>query len=254
MLPSVVRIISVISKRARPAKGPGKAGAVRARALHVLVVENHPDTRQGVKAFLKALGYRASFAEDKASALAVAGQETFDLLLSDISLPDGNGWELLQALDTLGRRPRHAIAMSGLGDLADRTRSRDAGFELHLVKPFRPEELEQALRRAVAATPRKNAPPALLPLSPPPTPAPANRLRKRLHDGLCQHLAAAALLQGALANRLQTLSTTCAVGPGKALAGDLPARLDEAAAEAGQISRLIDEALEETLSLLRDAV
>ncbi len=224
-----------MSKRARSPKNNDKASPARARALHVLVVENHSDTRQGVKAFLKALGYRASFAEDKSGALALAGQETFDLLLSDISLPDGNGWELLQALDAQGRRPAHAIAMSGLGDLADQTRSREAGFELHLVKPFRPQELEQALRQAAASPPREQ-PPASAP--------PANALRKRLHDGLCQHLAAAALLQGALANTLEALAKTPAVPA---------ARLEDAALESRQISRLIDEALEETLSLLRDA-
>lgn len=226
-----------MSKRVHPAKSNGEGKGARARALRVLVVENHPDTRQGVKAFLKALGYRASFAEDKAEALALAAQETFDLLLSDISLPDGSGWELLQTLAAQGRRPAHAIAMSGLGDLADQTRSRDAGFEIHLVKPFRPEELAAALRRA-ADSPARVEPP-----DPPPAPsAPVNPLRKRLHDGLCQHLAAAALLQGALTNSLETLAKTPA---------DPLTRLNDAVVESRQLSRLIDEALEETLSLLR---
>ena len=225
-----------MSKRAQRSKGSGQGSAARARALHVLVVENHSDTRQGVKAFLEALGYRASFAEDKSAALALAERETFDLLLSDISLPDGNGWELLQTLDAQGRRPSHAIAMSGLGDLADRARSHDAGFELHLVKPFRPEELEQALRRAADSPARTEAD-----VKPPEAPASAAGLRKRLHDGLCQHLAAAALLQGALSNRLETLS--------KEAAG-----LREVAAESRQISRLIDEALQETLAVMRGAV
>ena len=231
-----------MSKLTRSSPRNDKASPARARTLHVLVVENHSDTRQGVKAFLKALGYRASFAEDKAGAIALAGQDTFDLLLSDISLPDGNGWELLQALDSQGRRPSHAIAMSGLGDLADRTRSHDAGFEMHLVKPFRPEELEQALRQAAAAPARAEARLAV-------SPAPASGLRKRLHDGLCQHLAAAALLQGALTNRLEAFAKT---QPDNA---DDPAfKLEGVAAESRQISRLLDEALEETLALLRDAV
>ena len=227
-------------KNASRKKGNAKASA--ARALHVLVVENHPDTRQGVTAFLKVLGHRASFAEDVTGALALAGQETFDLLLSDISLPDGTGWELLHALNANGRRPSHAIAMSGLGDPADLTRSRDAGFETHLVKPFRPEELEEALRRAADAPPRPDGP------APAPAPrAPAvNTLRTRLHDGLCQHLAAAALLQGALTNRLEAIVQADG-------AKGASARLQEAATESRQISRLIDEALEETLSVMRSA-
>ncbi len=230
-----------MSKRARSSKSNGKASPARTQSLHVLVVENHFDTRQGVKAFLEVLGYRASFAEDQAAALALAGRETFDLLLSDISLPDGNGWELLQALDARGLRPAHAIAMSGLGDLSDQTRSREAGFERHLVKPFRPEELEQALRQA-AASPSRVEIPAKSPVSAAPA---ADGLRKRLHDGLCQHLAAAALLQGALTNTLEALAKAPA---------DPAARLQTATADARQISRLLDEALEETLSLMRASV
>ena len=221
----------------------GQAGTVhRAHALHILVVENHPDTRQGINAFLKALGHRAAFAEDKAGALARARRSTFDLLLSDISLPDGTGWELLQTLDAQGRRPAHAIAMSGLGDPADQTRSLETGFELHLVKPFRPQDLENALRRVADSPARMGSEPSAQ--------APASRaaskaqLRKRLHDGLAQHLAAAALLQGALTNCLDTLSTTAATD-------DPAVRLKEAVVESRQIGRLLDEALEETLSLLR---
>ena len=142
---------------AKPAK-LRPAAARRAGALRILVVENHSDTRQGIKAFLKTLGHRATFAEDKADALARAGRSTFDLLLSDISLPDGNGWELLQTLDAQERRPAHAIAMSGLGDRADQLRSLQAGYELHLVKPFRPQELEEALRRMAVSPIRPEVP------------------------------------------------------------------------------------------------
>ncbi len=233
----------VMAKSVQHNKTSGKASADRAPALHVLVVENHSDTRQGVKAFLKVLGCRASFAKDKKAALALAGRKTFDLLLSDISLPDGNGWELLQTLAAQGRRPPHAIAMSGLGDLADQTRSRDAGFELHLVKPFRPEELEQALRRAAESPARKDAA-----AKPPVAAVPIEGLRKRLHDGLCQQLAAAALLQGALTNRLESLANGAA-GEGHGGGNGF----GQVAVEARRISQLIDEALQETLSLMRDS-
>ena len=227
-------------KRARDKQGGDAADAPRARALRILVVENHPDTRQGIKAFLKALGHRAAFAEDKGGALALAQRIRFDLLLSDISLPDGNGWELLPALDAQGCRPAHAIAMSGLGEPADQTRSLAAGFELHLVKPFRPEELENALRRV------STAPARIETIFQPPAPARAAtkaELRKRMHDGLAQHLVAATLLQGALTNNLENLATGSA---------DHPAvRIADTVADAKQISRLLDEALAETLSLMR---
>lgn len=119
--------------------------------LRILVVENHPDMRVGLEVFLKVFGHRVRFAADMAAALRAAGEETFDLLLSDISLPDGDGWELLRRLDAAGRRPPRAVAMSGFGSAADLARSREAGFQTHLVKPFQPEELEVALGPVPAA-------------------------------------------------------------------------------------------------------
>jgi CheY-like chemotaxis protein len=128
-----------------------RAAPARLGSLHILVVENHPDTRQGLDVFLKMLGHSARFAEDVETALAAAtGGEKFDLLLSDISLPDGNGWDLLRRLDEENHRPPHAVAMSGFGSGADTEKSRAAGFETHLVKPFPPEELESALQAVVS--------------------------------------------------------------------------------------------------------
>ena len=119
-----------------------------ARSLRVLVVEDHLDTRNGLELFLGMLGYELRFAVDVASALAAASEEEFDVLLSDIGLPDGNGWELLRELDKRGRRPAVAIAMSGFNTDRDLACSRDAGFAMHLVKPFQPEKLEAALEQA----------------------------------------------------------------------------------------------------------
>ncbi len=57
-----------------------------------------------------------------------------DILISDIGLPDGDGWQLLARLDL--PRPIYAIAMSGFGMTSDRMRSKAAGFRHHLVKPM----------------------------------------------------------------------------------------------------------------------
>ena len=87
-------------------------------------------------------------AGDAAAALRVADEEPFDVLLSDLALPDGDGWELLGRLEQTGRRPRYAIAMSGRYGIAGFARSQAAGFAVHLVKPFPPANLARALEAA----------------------------------------------------------------------------------------------------------
>jgi len=94
--------------------------------LRLIVVEDHADTAEGLKKFLKAVGYQVFVATDVASALSLASSVEFDLLLSDIALPDGNGWELLKQL------------------------SAEAGFVEHLPKPLSPDKLCAAIERAAA--------------------------------------------------------------------------------------------------------
>jgi len=92
-----------------------KAG--RTPSLCVLLVEDHADTRLALEKFLKALGHRTKVAQNMAEALLLgsAEREKIDLLLSDIRLPDGDGWELLRQLRECGCRPKRAIALSGWG-------------------------------------------------------------------------------------------------------------------------------------------
>lgn len=116
--------------------------------LRLLVVEDHDDLCATLRTFAETLGHQARVVGDMASALRVADEEPFDVLLSDIALPDGDGWELLGRLEQTGRRPRYAIAMSGFYGPAGSARSREAGFAVHLVKPFPPANLEKALEAA----------------------------------------------------------------------------------------------------------
>lgn len=136
-------------KALQPGKRQSRV-ARKKRVLRLLVVEDHADLRATLTTFLRALGCQARFVEDMAAALRVGGTEDFDVLLSDIGLPDGDGWELLRQLEAAGRRPVYAIAMSGFGLSEDAARSKAAGFALHLVKPFEPEDLEKALLDAQA--------------------------------------------------------------------------------------------------------
>jgi CheY-like chemotaxis protein len=116
------------------------------RSLSILVVEDHPDTRRALEMFLQLLGHQTKLAADIKEALEMAAAGSrFDLLLSDLRLPDGNGWDLLRRLEGAGWRPKHAIAISGWGSETDLAKSKSVGFQAHLIKPLAPEALKMAI-------------------------------------------------------------------------------------------------------------
>lgn len=117
--------------------------------LRLIVVEDHADTAEGLKKFLNALGYQVFVATDMTTALTLASAVEFDVLLSDLALPDGSGWELMKRLSA--ERRIRAIAFSGYNSPADLQRSADAGFLEHIPKPLCPEKLCAAINRAAAA-------------------------------------------------------------------------------------------------------
>ena len=124
----------------------------RKKSLHILVVENHQDTLDAMKMFLDLQGHKAEAAGTMQAALAAASGTDFDLVITDIGLPDGDGWDLMRQLRERG--PVRAVAMSGYGWKEDLEKSRAAGFEAHLLKPLKITELENVLRKmeqAVAA-------------------------------------------------------------------------------------------------------
>lgn len=114
-------------------------------ALRILLVENHPDTLEGFEIFFELGGDHVTSARDVAGALAAAERDEFDVVISDIGLPDGDGWELMRRLRASGY-VGVGIAMSGFGQAKDKQRSREAGYAAHLVKPFSPDKLESVLR------------------------------------------------------------------------------------------------------------
>lgn len=124
----------------------GKPLALNCR---ILLVEDNDDTRQVLEWALSALRCRVTPASTIAEAIAAAEREPFDLLISDISLPDGSGYSLMR--DLRSRHHLRGIALSGYGREQDLAKSKECGFEAHLVKPFSIEILEQTLRK-VAAT------------------------------------------------------------------------------------------------------
>jgi signal transduction histidine kinase len=119
----------------------------RTHAARLLVVEDHRDTAETLQRLLSRRGYEVRIAGTIADALQMAAHYPFDILVSDIGLPDGRGTELLQRLRERSPEPIRAIAMSGFGMDEDRETSRRVGFAEHLTKPVEFGALQAAISR-----------------------------------------------------------------------------------------------------------
>ncbi len=130
--------------KARPSGNNGEAGRPR-----LLVVDDHQDTCIGMKMILERRGFAITLAHTADQALQRAEEETFDLLISDIGLPDRSGYELMKELQKRRRMP--GIALSGFGMENDVSRARAAGFSEHLTKPINFERLEEVINNLLQA-------------------------------------------------------------------------------------------------------
>jgi PAS domain S-box-containing protein len=117
----------------------------RPASLRLLLVEDHVDTARMLVKLLGSAGYTVRTACDAAGALELAANEPFDLLVSDIGLPDATGYHLMQQIKRDHGMP--GIAMSGYGMDEDIRKSHEAGFSDHLVKPISFAQLDQAIQR-----------------------------------------------------------------------------------------------------------
>ncbi len=140
-----------VPKRSRD--GDARAGQAGdsshcAPGLDILVVEDHPDTRRYLILFLRQLGHAVREAGTVGEALRSLDASGCDVLISDVGLPDGCGLDLLG--ECRSERVGYAIAMSGFGTMSDRSRSREAGYCEHLLKPFDVATLAGMLDTAVA--------------------------------------------------------------------------------------------------------
>ena len=124
------------------------ASSDEARIHRVLLVEDHQPTCATLIELLTRRRFRVVAASSLQEARELAEQEFFDILISDIGLPDGSGCELMAELRT--RRGLVGIALTGYGMMEDIERSREAGFVTHLTKPVSVAALDKALSMLVA--------------------------------------------------------------------------------------------------------
>lgn len=143
------------SSRSPSREDSGDVGAASsgppAPDINILLVDDHEDTNRAMCRLLERLGYKVRTAQSVRTALEAAEQAPFDLLISDIGLPDGSGVDLMRQLmdrhkSSGASQPLRGIALSGFGMEEDIQRSRDAGFHDHLIKPVNFKRLETVIR------------------------------------------------------------------------------------------------------------
>ena len=116
--------------------------------LRILLVEDHPDAARIMAILLRMAGHQVEHAGSVAAAKELLEKGSYDLLLSDLGLPDGSGYDLMREIRAKGNG-MPGIALSGYGTAEDIQRSREAGFAEHVVKPVRFGALQESLARVI---------------------------------------------------------------------------------------------------------
>ncbi len=129
---------------------PNASSGASQQGFKILLVDDHQDTCAALEKLLIRRGHLVAAAHDVLSAMEAVARNKFDLLISDIALPDGSGMDLMMQVRAISNIP--GIAISGFGNNGDIERSLQAGFSEHLIKPIKLDDLEAAIERAISPT------------------------------------------------------------------------------------------------------
>jgi signal transduction histidine kinase/ActR/RegA family two-component response regulator len=119
------------------------------QAMRILLVEDNEDTNRSLTRLLRRRGYHVQSAVNLRMAMELSAKEEFDVLITDLGLPDGSGIELMEAIRSGG--PLLGIALTGFGMEEDIRKSQDAGFKHHLVKPIDVNKLDSLIQESAAS-------------------------------------------------------------------------------------------------------
>jgi hypothetical protein len=125
-----------------------RLGSKTSKPLRILLVEDHQDTRRTLSRLLTHFGHNVVTADNVEGAIEIMGSNNIDVVLCDIGLPDGSGYEV--AAQARAKGHIKAIALTGFGTEQDVQRSKEAGFDFHLVKPLNFQELQTVLDQSLA--------------------------------------------------------------------------------------------------------
>lgn len=118
------------------------------KGLRILVVEDHGDTRRTLSRLLSYFGHQISVADSRQSALEMIAAKKFDVLLTDLALPDGSGYDVASR----AKHEQHvkSVALTGFDRSEDIRRGKAAGFDFYLTKPIDFAELRTVLGQIAA--------------------------------------------------------------------------------------------------------
>ena len=139
--------LATIATADHPARssGPSARCAREDRPLRILLVDDHVDTLKVLRRILESSGHSVTSSTSVHDAKRAAAADRFDLLISDIGLPDGTGHDVMRSIRACHPK-MPAIAMTGFGMEQDIRNSTEAGFTMHLTKPVDVNSLEAAIR------------------------------------------------------------------------------------------------------------
>jgi PAS domain S-box-containing protein len=126
-------------------KGVTEKANPQAGGISILLVEDHEDTADVMSRLLRDKGYSVQTCATVAEALKMIRLREFNLVLSDIGLPDGTGIDLIREIRQHSTTP--AIALTGFGKDQDIARYKEAGFDAHLTKPVNFQKLEMVINQ-----------------------------------------------------------------------------------------------------------
>ena len=135
--------LDAVTKRTEKSGVDSQTPRKPAKSLRILLIEDHNDTRQTLSRLLTHFGHQISVADNTQSALEIVQSQKFDVVLSDIGLPDGSGYDVISQVKR--KQPVKAVAITGFGTDEDVRRGKEAGFDFHLIKPIDLHELRNVL-------------------------------------------------------------------------------------------------------------
>ena len=140
--PSIPVMVAVTA--AAPADNRSRPVSSDSKTLRILLVEDHADTARAMRRLLAGEGHSVTIAATMRESLRIISEQVLDLVICDIGLPDGSGYDIPRLMTPL--QPTPAIALSAHVSDEDYKLSRESGFRAHVAKPVDFHQLTNLIR------------------------------------------------------------------------------------------------------------